>query len=92
MDRSVNHLISLSVTTVVEHLRGVISYYCSLSISPQASSSGISDENMDSLLTRLHTLSQAIQDLHPEASVSQIPTPLVTQASGPDHNAETDGS
>jgi len=57
----------------------------------KASSSGISDENMDSLLTRLHTLSQAIQDLHPEASVSQIPTPLVTQASGPDHNAETDG-
>lgn len=51
-------------------------------------SSGISDENMDSLLTRLHALSQAIQDLHPEASVSQMPTPLVTQASSVDQNTD----
>lgn len=44
----------------------------------KASSSGVSEENMDSLLTRLHSLSQAIQDLHPEASVSQNATPSAT--------------
>jgi len=59
------------------------------STTSKASSSGISDENMDSLLTRLHDLSQAIQDLHPEASVSQIPTPLVTNPSV-EQNAEGD--
>jgi len=59
---------------------------------PTKTSSGISEENMDSLLSRLHDLSQAIQDLHPEASVSQIPTPLVTNASIGEHNADRDGS
>lgn len=58
----------------------------------KASSSGISDENMDSLLTRLHSLSQAIQNLHPEASVSQNATPSATNVNNTDHNNDADGS
>jgi len=55
-------------------------------------SSGVSDENMDSLLTKLHSLSQAIQDLHPEASVSQNATPSATNMNNNDHGNDTDGT
>jgi len=54
-------------------------------------SSGISDENMDSLLTKLHALSHAIQDLHPEASFSQTTTPMTTNSSNVDHSNDGDG-
>lgn len=58
----------------------------------KASSSGVSEENMDSLLTRLHSLSQAIQDLHPEASVSQSATPSAMNTNNADLNNDADGS